>query len=148
MAILEVITGSRVYLDTNIFIYAVEGYPKFKTELNVLFEAFDDGTLKAITSELTLAEVLVKPLIDNNFKVSSAYNKAIQNSQILEVIPINREILKESARLRSITNLRLPDAIHAATAILNGCETFLTNDKRLEAISGINVVVLSNLLSA
>lgn len=65
MAILEVITGSRVYLDTNIFIYAVEGYPKFQPELNVLFEAFDDGTLKAITSELTLAEVLVKPLIDN-----------------------------------------------------------------------------------
>jgi len=43
----------------------VEGYPKFQPELNVLFEAFDDGTLKAITSELTLAEVLVKPLIDN-----------------------------------------------------------------------------------
>ncbi|WP_363269246.1 PIN domain-containing protein [Okeania sp. SIO2B3] len=42
-------------------------------------------------------------------------------------------------------NLRLPDAIHGATAILNGCETFLTNDKRLESLSGINVIILSNL---
>jgi len=126
----------------------VEGYAQFQAELNELFEAFDEGHLKAITSELTLAEVLVKPLIDNNSRVSSAYQNAIQNSQVLEVVPINRTILIESARLRSTTNLRLPDAIHAATAMLSGCETFLTNDKRLEALSGIEVLVLSNLLSA
>ncbi|MEB3886275.1 PIN domain-containing protein [Lyngbya sp. CCY1209] len=148
MAILEVIAGSRVYLDTNIFIYALEGYVQFQTELNVLFDAFDDGTLKAITSELTLAEVLVKPFLDNNIEVCSAYENAIQNSPLLEVVPIHREILRESARLRSITNLKLPDAIHASTAILNGCETFITNDKRLEIVSGINVVILSDFLSA
>ena len=147
MAILEAITGTRVYLDTNIFIYAVEGYAKFETELNELFEAFDAGNFQAITSELTLAEVLVKPLIDNNVKARSAYENAIQSSPVLEVVPINRTILRESARLRSTINIRLPDAIHAATAILNGCETFLTNDKRLEALSGIDVLVLSNLLS-
>ncbi len=67
---------------------------------------------------------------------------------MLEVVPINRTILIESARLRSTTNLRLPDAIHVATAILSGCETFLTNDKRLEALSDLDVVVLSSLLSA
>ena len=147
MAILEVITGNRIYLDTNIFIYAVEGYAKFETELNELFEALDAGNLQAITSELTLAEVLVKPLIDKNAKVCSAYENAIQSSQVLEVVPINRTILRESALLRSTINIRLPDAIHAATAILNGCKTFLTNDKRLEALSDIDVVVLSNLFS-
>ncbi len=148
MGILEAITGTRVYLDTNIFIYAVEGYAEFQDLLNELFEAFDNRNLKAITSELTLAEVLVKPLIDNNTGVCLAYENAIQNSPVLEVIPINRKILIESARLRTIINLRLPDAIHGATAILNGCETFLTNDKRLEVISGINVVILSDLLSS
>ncbi len=125
----------------------MEGSAKFETELNELFETFDAGNFQAITSELTLAEVLVKPLIDNNAKVRSAYENAIQSSPVLEVVPINRTILRESARLRSTINIRLPDAIHAATAILNGCETFLTNDKRLEALSGIDVLVLSNLLS-
>ncbi|NES71238.1 MAG: type II toxin-antitoxin system VapC family toxin [Okeania sp. SIO2D1] len=147
MAILEAIAGTRIYLDTNIFIYAIEGYAQFETELNELFEAFDRGNLQAITSELTLAEVLVKPLIDNNAKVCLAYENAIQSSQVIEVVPINRTILRESARLRSTTNIRLPDAIHAAKAILNGCKTFLTNDKRLEALSGIDVVVLSNFFS-
>lgn len=147
MGILEAITGTQVYLDTNIFIYAVEGYAEFQALLNELFEAFDDGNLKAITSELTLAEVLVKPLIENNTEVCLTYENAIQSSQLLEVVPINRKILIESARLRTIINLRLPDAIHGTTAIFNGCETFLTNDKRLESLSGINVLILSNLLS-
>ncbi|NEP85081.1 MAG: type II toxin-antitoxin system VapC family toxin [Okeania sp. SIO3B3] len=74
---------------------------------------------------------MVKPLIDNNAKVCSVYENAIQSSQVLEVVPINRTILRESARLRSTINIRLPDAIHAATAILNECEIFLTNDKQL-----------------
>ncbi|NEQ36832.1 MAG: type II toxin-antitoxin system VapC family toxin [Okeania sp. SIO3I5] len=148
MGILEAITGKRVYLDTNIFIYAVEGYAEFQDVLNELFETFDNGNLKAITSELTLAEVLVKPLIDNNTEVCLSYENSIQSSPVLEVVLINRKIIVESARLRSIINLRLPDAIHGATAILNGCGTFLTNDKRLEALSGINVVILSNLLSS
>lgn len=143
-------TGNReerykVYLTLTetryIFIYAVEGYAEFQTVLNELFEAFDNGNLKAITNELTLAEVLVKPLIDNHTEVCLTYENAIQSSPVLEVVPINRKILIESARLRTIINLRLPDAIHGATAILNGCEIFLTNDKPLEPIAGINVVI-------
>ncbi|MEB3341286.1 type II toxin-antitoxin system VapC family toxin [Okeania sp.] len=146
MGILEAIKGTQIYLDTNILIYAVEGYPEFQDLLNELFEAFDNGNLKAITSQLTLAEVLVKPLIENQTEICLTYENIIQSSQVLEVVPINRKILIESARLRTLINLRLPDAIHCATAILNGCETFLTNDKRLENIPGINVLILSNLL--
>ena len=57
MVILNAIRGERVYLDTNIFIYALEGYPDFVDELTELFESLDAGNLSAVTSELTLAEV-------------------------------------------------------------------------------------------
>ena len=40
-------------------------------------QLLDAGNFQAITSELTLAEVLVKPLIDNNVKVRSAYENVI-----------------------------------------------------------------------
>ncbi|HRC43298.1 MAG TPA: hypothetical protein PLT27_04540 [Nitrospira sp.] len=42
MASLKTLTG-RPYLDTNIFIYALEGYPVFRPTLTQLFEAFDGG---------------------------------------------------------------------------------------------------------
>jgi len=47
---------------------------------------------------------------------------------------------------RTHVNLRLPDVIHGATAILSGCKTFLTNDRRLAGLSGIEVVVLSKVM--
>lgn len=53
--------GSRVYIDTNIWIYSLEGFAPLAPALTALFERIDAGDLAAVTSELTLAEVLVKP---------------------------------------------------------------------------------------
>ncbi len=63
--------SGRVYLDTNIFIYALEGYPTFRAVLTTLFAALDRGDLVAVTSELTLAEALVKPLLDHHARAAS-----------------------------------------------------------------------------
>ncbi len=146
MVILNAIRGERVYLDTNVFIYAIEGYPEFVDELNEFFDSIDAGNLRAFTSELTLAEVLVRPLMDGNLEIQTAYQQALQSSQGLEVVPVSREVLIEAARLRGVANFRLPDAIHGATAILTGCETFLTNDRRLAVLPGVEVVLLSEVI--
>lgn len=146
MVVVNAIRGERVYLDTNIFIYAIEGYPDFVDELNQLFDSIDAGNFRAFTSELTLAEVLVRPLMDGNLEVQAVYQQALQSSEVLEVVAVSRDVLIEAARLRAVANLRLPDAIHGATAILSGCETFLTNDRRLTALPGIEVVVLSEVM--
>jgi predicted nucleic acid-binding protein len=146
LVILNALRGERVYLDTNIFIYALEAYPDFVEELIELFESLDEGNLTAVTSELTLAEVLVRPFIDGNLERQTAYQQALQSSEVLEVVPVSRDVLIEAARLRSVANLRLPDAIHGATACLTACETFLTNDRRLLDIPGIEVVLLSEVI--
>lgn len=146
MVILNAIQSERVYLDTNVFIYALEGYPDFVDELTELFENFDEGNLRAVTSELTLAEVLVRPFIDGNVERQTAYQQVLQSSQALEVVTVSRDVLIEAARLRSVSTLRLPDAIHGATARLTECETFLTNDRRLLAIPGIEVILLSEVI--
>lgn len=65
MGLSNTISGSRIYLDTNIFIYAIEGYPEYQSILTSLFSLFDEGTYSAVTSELTLAEVLIKPMKEN-----------------------------------------------------------------------------------
>jgi predicted nucleic acid-binding protein len=41
--------------------------------------------------------------------------------------------------------LRTPDAILIATAIMAGCDAFLTNDKRLKQVTEIKVLVLEDL---
>lgn len=66
MGLIEEIRGKNIYLDTNVFIYALEGYSEYALVLSTLFAAVDQGVIQAFTSELSLAESLVKPMMDNN----------------------------------------------------------------------------------
>ncbi|MBR8827776.1 MAG: PIN domain-containing protein [Gomphosphaeria aponina SAG 52.96 = DSM 107014] len=146
MGILDAISGYRVYLDTNIWIYALEGYPAFRDNLTQLFQHIDLGDLMAFTSELSLAEALVKPLQNQDLVQEEIYKQAISSRASLAVIPISREILIEAAQLRASVKLKLPDAIHAATARLNQCSSFITNDKNFEKVPGISVILLSEIM--
>ena len=83
MGSLTSLSGPSVYLDANIFIYAVEGFPGSRTKLGSLFARLDRGDLLGVTSELTLAEVLVKPLRDGNAAVCDVYRRMIQTSPAL-----------------------------------------------------------------
>jgi predicted nucleic acid-binding protein len=44
-------------------------------------------------------------------------------------------------------DLKLPDAIHAATALSSQCTTFLTNDQRFQSVPGFQTVLLSQAIS-
>lgn len=148
MGFLTALQGQRIYLDTNIWIYALEGYPSFIQFLTELFIGIDQGSLNAVTSELTLAEVLVKPLMDQNLQRQNIYHQALQSSKSLEVVPVSREVLLKAAELRAECNLKLPDAIHAATALQTKCFNFLTNDKRFQTVAELRVILLSQAASS
>lgn len=147
MGIIDAIYGALVYLDTNILLYALEGYPAFIQDLTQLFQSIDRGDLMAVTSELSLAEALVKPIKEQNLAQQATYKQTIRNSRKLSVIPVRREVLIQAAELRAAVNLKLPDAIHAATALLTQCSTFLTNDQRFQVVPGLSVVLLSEITS-
>ncbi|MBS0655895.1 MAG: type II toxin-antitoxin system VapC family toxin [Verrucomicrobia bacterium] len=144
----QLLQGTLIYLDVNVFIYALEGYPKFEAFLTELFKRIDNGEIQAVTSELTLAESLVKPMMDGNSRLEKIYLETIQSSQWLQAVPVSRDILISAARLRSnFTHLRLPDAIHLTTAKATQCQTFLTNDKQMKnASDGIQLVLLSEIV--
>ena len=71
MATLERFPGGKVYLDANVFIYAVEAMAEYAVEIEALFSRIDDGSIVAATSELTLAEVLAKPFEAGRHDIAS-----------------------------------------------------------------------------
>jgi predicted nucleic acid-binding protein len=146
MGLLNSLQGDRIYFDVNIWIYALEGYPTFITELTALLQAIDQGKLTAVTSELSLAEALTKPMKNQDQNTQLLYQQAISNRANVEVLPIDREILIKAAQLRAVTKLKLPDAIHAATALSSRCSTFLTNDKGFFAVPELTTVLLSDVI--
>lgn len=143
MGLITLLRGSRIYLDTNIWLYALEGTSEYSESLVTLFGAARDRSVTIFTSELTLAEVLVRSIRENDIARQAAYTKAITATNNTEAVPVSRTILLEAAKVRGATKLKLPDAIHAATAITTDCTTFLTNGKQFRTVEGLHTLLLS-----
>jgi predicted nucleic acid-binding protein len=140
-------TKQRIYLDTNIFIYLIEDYDHFFSATTKLFELVDNEVLTVVTSEFTLAEVLVKPYETNNIGLQKAYLTTIQDSKTLIMAPVTKEILLSAAQLRAkfLKTLKLPDAIHLATALTSKCSLFVTNDRNLKKLEILPITIFSEI---
>ncbi|MCC6424594.1 MAG: PIN domain-containing protein [Phycisphaerales bacterium] len=146
MGSIDTITGSTVYLDTNVLIYAVESIPEFVGRVRDIFDRIDRGELQGVTSELSLAEALIMPLRKGRDLIRNEFELLLDPSGPLMVKPITRQVLVKAAEIRAkYSSMKLPDAIHAATAVLNGCTSFITNDSRFAVVDTLPVVLLSQL---
>jgi predicted nucleic acid-binding protein len=123
--------GEAIYLDTNIVIFAIESREPWFKVLLPLVEAFDRESIRAITSELTVAEALAQPIAAGDEDLISKYRELFAFDSSVETVPIDRAILMRAAEIRGRLKLKLVDAIHIATARLASCDHFLTQDARL-----------------
>ncbi len=147
MGLIEILSGRTTCLDANVFIYAIEGHDRFAEPLGRLFDGVARRSLRAVTSEITLAETLVRPFREERMDLVKRYRSVVQTRAGLTVAPVSRAALIEAARLRALfPPLKLPDAVHAATARLHGCAVLLTNDTRLGDVPGIEVIQLSEVV--
>jgi len=137
--------GGIVGLDTSPLIYFIEEHPKYINLLDAFFLAVKEHKISAVTSSLTLTEVLVHPLLKGNWKLVNEYKSILLSADGLETVPINNEIAEIAAGLRAKYNLSTPDALQIATAIFSGAKHFLTNDMKLKNVPDIKVLCLNDL---
>ncbi|MEG4033675.1 PIN domain-containing protein [Microcoleus sp. S36b_A4] len=147
MGQLNLPTSSTIYLDTQVIIYTVEANSNYYSLLQPLWLKFQTGEIELMTSELTLLETLVFPLKNANTILVSDYEQLLLSSDI-QLVPITQSVLRTAANLRANTHLKTPDAIHAATAITEGCTLFLTNDNGFRNVPNLSVVILSDVLAS
>jgi predicted nucleic acid-binding protein len=129
--------GQAVYLDSNIFIYAFQKSDQWAKAAEVLLKAIDERTVRAVASELVLAEVLSKPFALGNTGQIEQYQRLLSSGSGLSMVNVSRDVLVFAAQLRGDMGLKLFDAIHVATARFASCDYFLTQDERLgRALAG------------
>jgi predicted nucleic acid-binding protein len=131
---------SKIFWDTNLFIYLFEDYGQFSATTTVLRRRMLARGDELFTSTLTLGEILVKPLQVSNQALSDQYETAIKATTVL--LPLDVKAAKIYAALRSDKTLRAPDAIQLACAASAGVDLFITNDARLQAkhVPGIQFI--------
>ncbi len=146
MGTLALPTSGTIYLDTNSFIYSVERIDPYRAILDILWQAVSVGQFTVVTSELTLLEVLVKPLKVGDTAIAETFRTVLRHSPDVQMLPITQTVLEKAANLRATLDLKTPDAIHAATALLNGCVLFVTNDSTFRRLSDLTVTLLSEIV--
>jgi predicted nucleic acid-binding protein len=137
----------RLYLDTNIFIYAMETDYDEGLRARRCLHQIERREIEAITSELSLAEALRggnAPLRPN---LSEAYMELLSPGAELGVIAVTRGILIKSASSDVERKIGLADAIHVATALEGACDAILTEDKGLPTPAGLRKLSLADWIS-
>ncbi|GIV05376.1 MAG: motility twitching protein PilT [Fimbriimonadales bacterium] len=136
---------SRLGLDTAPIIYFIEAHPRYDALLTPIFERIDQGAIDGLTSVITLVEVLVYPLRQGRHDLVERYKQLLLTSAHFEVVPISPEIALKAADLRAHYNLRTPDALQVATAIVNRCDAFLTNDAALQRVKELKILTIDKM---
>lgn len=121
---------SRIFLDTNFFIYLIEGSSPQSTRTRYLLRAFSARKDEILTSVMSLGEVLVGPLRAGDYALAQQYRQ-IFRSRGISVLPFVEQAAEGFASLRVGGKVKPTDAIQLATAGTAGCDLFLTNDERL-----------------
>ena len=133
-----------IYVDSNIFIYFLEGEESLKEMSLNLFECIEKNSLSLCTSEITIAECLYGAYKKNNTLLVNEYNKLFYGDVFspgtLCHFPTDKQILERAAQVGAERNLKLIDAIHFATALRVDCGMFVTNDRGIKSAEWLDVV--------
>jgi len=121
------VSGSNLLLDTNILIYGLKGL----AEVRPYFSG------KPYVSEVTEIEVLgVKGLSEQEI---SAREAAIE---FCTIIPITGKIKYKAIEIKRIIKVPIPDAIIAATAIVEGF-SLVTADTGFKRIKDLSLILIA-----
>ncbi|PNG27926.1 type II toxin-antitoxin system VapC family toxin [Methylocella silvestris] len=130
----DIVARQRVYLDPNVFIRAFESPEVEAAPIRRMLEALRHDPKRAVTSELTLAEVLAPARTGPDLLIKRRfYLDLIVWSGFIDLLPVTRSILLETPDLRKVARHSLPDAIRVVSAIRAGCNFFMSNDKDMKA---------------
>jgi predicted nucleic acid-binding protein len=132
---------SRIFFDTNLFIYLLEDSGESGARVNDLVQRISDRHDDLLTSALSLAEVLVKPLSAGEVAWADRYEKLLSTPGV-SVLAFDRSCARIFAQIRQDKTVSPPDAIQLSCAASAKCDLFITNDERLsrKVVPGIQFI--------
>lgn len=135
-----------VGLDTAPLIYFIEEVEPYADLVEPVFELLGNQRLHAVTSTITLAEILTKPVADKNYALVDEIKFTLKSFSTLTMFAVDEKLAEGAAFVRARHGIRLPDALQVAAAIQGEATLFITNDKRLKKIDAFEVLVPSDFL--
>jgi predicted nucleic acid-binding protein len=131
-----------LYLDACCFIYLVEGAPNWQHPVQRRLKALPKDA-RVVSSQLSRLECRSKHLRDSNLELLAGYDALFSADRVV-LLDIDATIVDRATVLRAKHNLKSPDALHLASAIVAGATAFLTGDASLARCTDVDVEVLAS----
>ena len=138
-------TGFRkVFLDTAPVIYLLQKSPLFYDSVEHILTSLRFEEANFCLSDVTIAEYCVYPYRNHRQDLINALDRFILMNNV-EVLHSTTAIAKSAAQIRTdYTAFKALDALQLATAVVHGCDLFLTNDRQLRQFQGISCLTLDD----
>jgi predicted nucleic acid-binding protein len=134
---------SKIFFDTNLFIYMFEGLEPFRSRTLAIRKRMLERGDQMITSAMTLGEVLVKPTKMGQTSLIEQYDRAIRSTA--QIVSFDTQVAWRYASLRATHTLRSADAVQLACAAHFGVDLFITNDLKLQDLDVPGIGFISSL---
>jgi predicted nucleic acid-binding protein len=132
----------KVYFDTNCIIYLLERNPAWEALVVARIATLRAAGDELAVGDLSRAECLIGPFKNGDAGLVARYRAFFADPDVIS-LPITVPIFERAAQMRAkYGSLKLPDALHLATALEHGCGSFVTGDVKLATCTEIVVEVL------
>jgi predicted nucleic acid-binding protein len=131
-----------VVIDTNVFIYCFEDSPEFGEAAAFVLGQAAAGVFNAVVTPITLAEILVKPLLAGRADLADRYRAVLSDLPNVAAAEIDPAAGFMAGALRARYGLPLPDMFQAALALRSDAPALITNDATMRKVSEVIVFSL------
>lgn len=138
----KITASSKIYIDTNIFIYFIERVDPFYDRARGLFTSISTIGATLYTSEITIAECLHKPYRIGDSQLVEIYEYLFEKSGDVTLLALNGIVAKRAVTLGAPLGLRLVDAIHYISALEAGCDFFVSTDVKFKSTEAMTIMTL------
>jgi len=119
------------YIDTNVFLNIIYKERVLSERSSVFLRKVHTGKLQAITSSVTLLEIILDMVESGFSEITEVAVASIEDLHNLEVVPLDQTMTKLAAEHVIKEKLTIHDAYHLATATSRKARAFVTRDEEL-----------------
>ncbi len=130
-----------IYADANVIIRLLEGDAATRAPIEARLLPLRGTGRFLLTSQLSRLECRTKLMRVGDAPLLTLYDSFFASVEV-DVLPITHSVVDKATELRATLNVKTPDALHLATAILAGATAFLTGDKGLARCTAAAVEIL------
>ncbi len=128
------------YIDSNIFLYPILYSDEKSIACKDILLKIAKGDISAATSFLSWDEIFfaIKKLVGRDIAV--AESKKFLEFPNLSFVKVDWPIIARAQKIATTYELNPRDAIHAASALTSGCDSFMSDDSDFEKIKELKLI--------